>query len=441
MRARRLLSLAAGLAALTSLLGAVPAAAQHGPGPNHGPAATRLFVPPADPNAVNQIRQLARAHDLPDAALLTRMVTTPQAVWFTSGTPDQVEQSVRTTMAQARRQHAVPTLVAYDIPGRDCAQFSAGGALDQAAYQAWIDGFAAGMGRGKAIVILEPDALGNMPSDCGLPASVYPFTNDERTAEINFAVDALAADPNVSVYLDGTHSAWQAVGTITQRLLAAGVQRSAGVYLNVSNYQPTAELIDYGTWISDCIAIVTDPANPLFDNPSACASQYFPATQTDFSTWGLTTAFYAANMGTSVATTHFVIDTSRNGQGPNTMTSFASAPFNQPADVVAKLASGNWCNPPNSGVGLRPTTRTGTPLLDAYLWVKTPGQSDGQCDAAGGVRAWDYSLFTQPGWPTTAAAQQVFDPLWGMNDPAAGAWFPQQALALAQEASPRLFGR
>ncbi len=33
-----------------------------------------------------------------------------------------------------------------------------------------------------------------------------------------------------------------------------------------------------------------------------------------------------------------------------------------------------------------------TALLDAYLWVKTPGQSDGQCDIAGGVRAWqDYA--------------------------------------------------
>ncbi|HKN98163.1 MAG TPA: glycoside hydrolase family 6 protein [Pseudonocardiaceae bacterium] len=437
MRARRLLYLAAGLAVLTSVLSGLPAAAQHGP----GPAGTRLFVPPADPNAVNQIRQLVRDHDLRDAVLLARMVTTPQAVWFTSGTPDQVEQNVAGTMARARHQHAVPTLVAYDIPGRDCAQFSAGGALNQAAYQAWIDGFAAGLGDGRAIVILEPDALGNMPSDCGLPASVYPFTNDERTAEINFAVDALAADPNVSVYLDGTHSAWQAVGTITQRLLAAGVQRAQGVYLNVSNYQPTAELIDYGTWISDCIAIVTDPANPLFGNPSACASQYFPATQTDFSTWHLTTEFYAAHMGDAVATTHFVIDTSRNGQGPNDMTAFANPPFNQPAAVIAKLASGNWCNPPNSGLGLRPTTNTGTPLLDAYLWVKTPGQSDGQCDAAGGVRAWDYSLFTQPGWPTTAADQQVFDPLWGMNDPAAGAWFPQQALQLAQEANPSLLGR
>jgi endoglucanase len=438
MTARRSLGpllLAAGLAALTSVVGVTPAVAA----PGHRPASSeRLFVPAPTPAAVTQINQLAHSHDLRDAALLAKMAATPQAVWFTSGTPDQVRQQVHGTMVDAGRQRAVPVLVAYDIPGRDCAQFSAGGALDETAYDSWITSFAAGIGRGKAMVILEPDALGNMPSDCNLPTSVYPFTNDERTAEINFAVTALAQDPNVSVYLDGTHSAWQSVGTITQRLLAAGVQRAKGVYLNVSNYQPTPELIDYGTWISDCIAIVTDPTNPLFDNPAACASQYFPATQTDFSTWGLTTAFYTANMGSSVATTHLVIDTSRNGTGPNTMTTFAAAPFNQPASVISTLAAGNWCNPPNSGVGLRPTTRTGTPLLDAYLWVKIPGQSDGQCDAAGGVRAWDYTAFTQPGWPTTADAQRVFDPLWGMDDPAAGAWFPQQALQLAREASPRL---
>ncbi|HKN97799.1 MAG TPA: glycoside hydrolase family 6 protein, partial [Pseudonocardiaceae bacterium] len=399
---------------------------------------TKLFAPRPDQGAISQITQLLRAHDVRDAALLTRMVSTPQAVWFTSGTPDQVRTQVHTTMVAAKRQHAVPVLVAYDIPGRDCAQFSAGGALDQAAYQAWINGFAAGLGHGRAIVILEPDALGNMPSDCHLPASVYPFTDDERTAEINFAVDALGRDAAARVYLDGTHSAWQAVGTITQRLLAAGVQRTRGVYLDVSNYQPTPELIDYGTWIADCIAIVTDPGNPLFGNPSACASQYFPATQSDFSTWGLTTEFYTEHLGNAVPTTHFVIDTSRNGTGPNDMTEFAEAPFDQPSSVVATLAAGNWCNPPGAGTGLRPTTNTGIPLLDAYLWVKIPGESDGQCDAAGGVRAWDYSLFSEPGWPTTAAERRLFDPLWGMDDPAAGAWFPQQALQLAQDASPRL---
>ena len=87
--------------------------------------------------------------------------------------------------------------------------------------------------------------------------------------------------------------------------------------------------------------MVTDSSNPFFNNPSACASQYFPATQSDFSTWGLTTAFYEQNMGNAVATTHFVIDTSRNGDGPNNMQKYASAPYDQPAGVISTLASGN----------------------------------------------------------------------------------------------------
>src|SRR6266487_2683458 len=91
--------------------------------------------------------------------------------------------------------------------------------------------------------------------------------------------------------------------------------------------------------------------------------------------------------------------------------------------------------------GLSPTADTKVPLLDAYLWVKTPGESDGQCDAAAGVRAWDYTAYTQPGWPTSAAAQALFDPLWGLTDPAAGDWFDQQALQLAQNADPPLPGR
>ena len=399
---------------------------------------TRLFVPPPSPGAPQQVVQLLKAGDLKDAALITETEAIPRAVWFNSGTPAQVQQQVQQTMAEAAIERAVPVLVAYDIPGRDCAQYSAGGALNEAAYEAWIDGLAQGIGNQKAAVILEPDALGNMPSDCGLSSSVYPFTDAERIAELQYAITALEGDPGVSVYLDGTHSAWQSVGTITQRLLEANVQDAQGFFLNVSNYQPTPALTDYGTWISDCIAMVTDPSNAYYNNPSGCASQYYPATESDFSTWDLTTQWYAQNMGSAVATTHFVIDTSRNGDGPNNMAEYASAPYDQPSSVISTLASGNWCNPPASGLGLRPTANTGVPLLDAYLWVKTPGQSDGQCDSAGGVRAWDYSDYTQPSWPTTASAQALFDPLWGVDDPAAGAWFPQEAIQLARDAIPAL---
>jgi len=92
---------------------------------------------------------------------------------------------------------------------------------------------------------------------------------------------------------------------------------------------------------------------------------------------------------------------------------------------------------PGAGAGVRPTADTGNALVDAFLWIKTVGESDGTCDSAGGARAWDYTVYSKPGWPTTSAAQGVFDPLWGLNDPAAGAWF-RAGLQLAQLAVPPL---
>src|SRR5262249_21471788 len=158
-------------------------------------------------------------HDRADARLLRDLVNTPQAVWFTSGTPAQVRKSVRDTMERAQDQHATPVLVAFDIPGRDCAQFSAGGALGMAACLAGIDGFASGIGRGRAFVILEPDALGLLPSSCGGPKPGFPFTDADRFAEISGAVARLEQQPNVSVYLDGTHSAWLSVGDAASRMV------------------------------------------------------------------------------------------------------------------------------------------------------------------------------------------------------------------------------
>jgi endoglucanase len=173
-----------------------------------------------------------------------------------------------------------------------------------------------------------------------------------------------------------------------------------------------------------------------------CASQYYSpfglVDPDNIATWVYTDDWFQQNMGTAVPTTHFLIDTSRNGQGPLNASIYADAPYNQPASVVQTLTNGNWCNPPARGLGIHPTANTGVPLLDAYLWVKTPGESDGTCDAAGGARAWDYADYTQPGWPTDTAGQAVFDPLWGLDDPIAGAWFPQQALDLAQRANPKL---
>lgn len=417
---------------------------------------TRFMVRTPDSGALEQIAALAKSGDLSEAALIARMEAVPQAVWFTSGTPQEVQRQVRETMFDAFLQRAVPVLVAYDIPGRDCAQYSAGGALSDADYQQWVSAFAQGIGGGKAVVILEPDSLADLPSDCAaFGTSAYPFTDAGRLADINYAVSALEADPNVSVYLDAGNSAWQPVGTIAQSLVEAGVQKAQGFFLNVSNYQYTSNTAYYGTWVSDCIAYATVVSPGNF---GTCPNQYWnggPATnwsgtamdrygiwsdgnaQQDLNTAG-TDSWYASLLNGATPTTHFVIDTSRSGQGPNDMETYGQPPYNQSAATISTLQSGNWCNPPGAGLGVLPTANTGQPLVDAYLWVKTPGESDGQCDAAGGVRAWDYTAYTQPGWPTTASDQALFDPLWGIDDPAAGAWFTQQAIQLAQNANPAL---
>lgn len=116
---------------------------------------------------------------------------------------------------------------------------------------------------------------------------------------------------------------------------------------------------------------------------------------------------YANMLGSVVPTTKFVIDTSRNAVGP----------WLPPSPYSTGQAQ-DWCNPPDRGLGIQPTANTGNALLAAYLWVKTPGQSDGRCErwAPGGR----------------------IDPLRGYADPAAGGWFPQLALELAHNANPAL---
>ena len=525
-------TIALGGAALALTPGLASAATQ-APAVGHTLAAnTRFYVPPPAQGSVQQILSLLKSGQLKNAGLLTAMEAVPSAVWLDGETSAQAalpgnegwqqadadtEKQIKQTLAAAALERAVPVFVAYNIPGRDCSQYSSGGAPTDAAYDAWIDAIGSALGNAKAVVLEEPDALGNLPGYCGAAyASEFPdITNTTRVDDISYAVSTLEADPNISLYLDGSNSAWQNVGGMAETLVAADVQQSQGFFLNVSNYQYDANSDYYGTWVSSCIAYATvneaqTQADALADVatfsgtstpggafsspgsgtavPGGCATQYWnggaPGTNianqvgayngvalSPYGVWSETTttadlntsgidASYAGSLAGTVPSTHFVVDTSRNGTGPDSMQSYSAAPYDQPSSVTSALASGDWCNPPSAGLGLKPTADTGVslssldsylpsspPLLDAYLWVKTPGQSDGQCDAAGGVRSWDDAADTPSitGWPSsTSAAFQTFDPLWSLatnsvfTDPAAGAWFSQQALTLAQNASPAL---
>jgi endoglucanase len=416
---RRIVAAAVASAAATlPMLVAVPATAGSPSGPDL-PARTRFYTPVPDAAGQRQVARLAAAGRTRDAALVRALIHTPQAVWFTDGTPAAVRDQVHRVVRRAAARRATPSLVVYNVPGRDCSQYSSGGAGSDQAYRSWVDGFARGLRTDRprrVVVVVEPDGLANLPSDC--PAA-YPGEDVDaltagRIADIRYAGRVISqANPEALVYLDAGHSAWHSVGDIAQRLDEAGVRDVAGFSLNVSNYQPTPQLVKYGNWVSQCVYYANNAAGGGLGRYQDCASQYYPATSSDFSTWHLSDEWYTAHVqqapgapSSSSDLPHFVIDTSRNGRGP--WTTDVSYPDKQ-----------DWCNPPGRGAGLRPTAATHRRLVDAYLWVKTPGQSDGQCNR--GI----------PGSST--------DPEWGGTvDPAAGAWFPRQALQLARLAVPPL---
>lgn len=396
---------------------------------------TQFYVPKPNHGALEQIADLTSSGQKDDANLIKELVATPHAIWFTDGTPKTVMQDVRNIVLRAADKGQVPVLVAYNLPFRDCAQYSAGGATSVAEYEAWIDGFAAGIGNGKAVVILEPDSLGIIPwynpfgdRDSGWvtnpnyewcqPAEATKETAAaDRFTMLNYAVNKLKANPSTSVYLDATHSGWLGAGDAAERLYQAGVLRADGFFLNVSNYVTNERLEKYGTWVAKCIWFGDANSGSWGKGHfEYCASQYSPASPNDFSTWTLTDQWYANNVENQTwvpypgdaGLKHFVIDTSRNGQGP-----WPGISGHPASDSTTQ----DWCNPPDRGLGLQPTANTGLSLVDAYLWIKIPGESDGQC-----------YRWTQG--PT--------DPVRGIEDPPAGQWFPDMALELVHNANPQV---
>lgn len=80
---------------------------------------------------------------------------------------------------------------------------------------------------------------------------------------------------------------------------------------------------------------------------------------------------YAHALSDELGGTHAVIDTSRNGAGP---------------------AGSEWCNPPDRLVG-SPGGSFGDGVVDTNLWIKPPGESDGECNDGPSAGTW---------WPSAA---------------------------------------
>jgi len=137
-----------------------------------------------------------------------------------------------------------------------------------------------------------------------------------RAATLKNAVGRLVAAGQY-VYLDAGHSHWKSSGEMAERLLASGINSAEGFSVNVSNRQTTKDAHRWGRELADL-----------------------------------------------VGNREFLIDTSRNGLGP-------------PPDDPAR--DDEWCNPARQALGQRPTTTPNLPGVAALLWIKRPGESDGEC--------------------------------------------------------------
>ncbi|WP_231626871.1 glycoside hydrolase family 6 protein [Streptomyces apocyni] len=281
-----------------------------------------FWVDPDSPAArqADQWRAQGRAQD---AELIERIASQPVAVWPAGDDPGPM---VRTARDGAARDGRTAVLVAYNIPHRDCGQYSAGGAHSVDFYRQWLSAFADNIGDAKAIVILEPDAIPHTVDGC-TPAVFH----QERFQLLAEAIDRLKQQPNVKVYLDAGNPDWiKSPEKLAGPLRNSGIAAADGFALNVSNFQTDSAVRTYGHQLS----------RVLDGMP-------------------------------------FVVDSSRNGNGP-----------------LPGARTDAWCNPPGRALGKRPTTDTGDPLIDAYLWIKRPGESDGECRGGPKAGKWwpDYAL-------------------------------------------------
>jgi hypothetical protein len=179
------------------------------------------------------------------AALIEREGEVPVSEWFGDWNTD-IQSDVDAYVSSATGANAVPVLVLYNIPDRDCGGTSAGGAANASAYVAWVQQVAATIGDREAVIILEPDALGG--ADC-----LSSSDQQARFGAMSQAVSTLKADPNVFVYIDAGNPSWEPVGLMAQRLQAANISQADGFSLNVSYFDSTAQNQAYGDQLSKLV--------------------------------------------------------------------------------------------------------------------------------------------------------------------------------------------
>ena len=239
----RALALTCAAAASAFLVAACGPAPQGGPGAGSATASrlpdARLYADP-DQRLYGTAAQLRAEGRAAVATGLTTIAQTPAAIWAT-GQPGEMRQVRQVTLA-GTRSHAIPVIVAYNLPGRDaCGKFSGSAGPGPAGYLTWINQLAAAIGGGDDIVIVEPDALPDLVRGCPSPEQVA-----ERYRLLRYAMSRLGGLPHAQVYLDaGNPGMFGNPAQLAGPLVRAGLRDGRGFAANVANFQWTAAVV---TW-------------------------------------------------------------------------------------------------------------------------------------------------------------------------------------------------
>jgi len=319
-------------------------------------------------------------------------------------------------------------LLRAQAPGRDHAL-----ERDEQAYQKWVNGFAAGLGDRPAVVILEPDALAQLNS-C--------LDNAQRQARprmLSHAVKTLQTSSD-QVYLDAGHSNWVPAGQMAARLRAADVAQADGFALNVANYDTTDREIGYATALNRELGMakrfVVDtsrngkgsaggPAHPaagpisralpgagsisralpgaggralasqLFLDPDAQAANWVRAHPGDprapeigqhIANQPAAQWFGAWSGDITAAVSGYTIAASREHKVP-VLVAYDIPQLN--CGGRSTPGARPWCNPPGRQLGSAPQVLDNRG--DMGLWIKAPGESDGDCGAGAGTQPGQFS--------------------------------------------------
>jgi cellulose 1,4-beta-cellobiosidase len=362
---------------------------------------------------------------------------------------------LRAHLDEALRQKGtgelVVQLVIYNLPGRDCAALASNGELGPTEIDKYktqyIDPIAAILAdpkyRGLRIVTtVELDSLPNLVTNVSPRATATPNcdvmkANGNYQKGIGYALNKLGDIPNVYNYIDAGHHGW------------LGWDDNFGPSADMFKTAATTE----GATVADVHGFIVNTANY-----SALKEDHFKITDTVNGTsvrqskwvdWNryVDELSYAQAMRDKLVSIGFdskigmLIDTSRNGwggtarpTGPGATTSVDT--YVDGGRYDRRLNTGNWCNQAGAGLGERPKAAP-EPGIDAYVWMKPPGESDGASKEIPNNEGKGFDRMCDPTY--TGNPRNNNNMSGALPDaPLSGHWFSAQFQQLMRNAYPPL---